>query len=368
MGFLRRLAFFLAPLLLSCSHDSDDDVPTRPFAMGFTPFPFDVTPEAVTYTYGRIAAEGDLIAHHFDDGVPWPEALAGDPYHANVQAEWQYRRDNIPPGHKVYLSVTPLNLARDGLAPYKGSSGGMPLPTPWDGYAFNHADVKAAFLGYCRSAIDYFEPDWFCMGIEVNLLMQNAPAKWAAYLELHQYVFAALKADYPDLPLMVSLTGMDLVEGWTGADHASQVQAMNDVDAYSDCFGLSLHCFISAFLAESLPDDLFEAIFGLTSKPVFVCETTYPAEVFTLNGGTLVFNGSPARQDDYLRRLFAACRSRGVKGIVYFVVRDYDALWEAIGSPDDFNKLWRDTGLYDADGAARPALARWRAQAALPRR
>ncbi len=43
-------------------------------------------------------------------------------------------------------------------------------------------------------------------------------------------------------------------------------------------------------------------------------------------------------------------------------------VWAAIGSPDDFNKLWRDTGLYDGNGNARPALSSWKTQAAFFRR
>jgi len=43
---------------------------------------------------------------------------------------------------------------------------------------------------------------------------------------------------------------------------------------------------------------------------------------------------------------------------VNFVLRDYDALWQQIGGNEDLTIAWRDTGLYDEAGAARPALSR----------
>lgn len=46
---------------------------TRSFHLGFTPFPYDISQEAVDYVYAAIADDADIIAHHFDDGVPWPE-------------------------------------------------------------------------------------------------------------------------------------------------------------------------------------------------------------------------------------------------------------------------------------------------------
>jgi hypothetical protein len=331
----------------------------RLFVLGFTPFPYDISAEAVEYSYSHIAADADMAAHHWDDGVPWPEALAGTEYHPNIMADWQYRRENTPPGHLVYCAVTPINLARSGLAPCKASEGDMVLPPPWDTHGFDHADVKAAFLNYCVQVIEYFSPDYFCMGIEVNLLMKNVPAKWPAYLELHRYVYGRLKSVYPELPVMVSLTGMDLVEGYTDAVHDDQTQVMRDIEPFSDWFGVSLHPFMSVYLADSIPDDLCASVFSLSDKPVFVCETSYPAETFSINGGSLMFNGSETKQDRYFEQLFSEAHARGIRGIVNFVIRDYDALWRAIGSPDDVNKLWRDTGLYDENGKPRPARDRW---------
>ncbi|RMG79478.1 MAG: hypothetical protein D6712_19620 [Chloroflexi bacterium] len=45
--------------------------------------------------------------------------------------------------------------------------------------------------------------------------------------------------------------------------------------------------------------------------------------------------------------------------LVNFVLRDYDALFQYI-EDNDTNRIWRDTGLYDEAGQARPALGLWK--------
>jgi hypothetical protein len=364
------LHVLIAALLISSCTESGgsekNNTVYRPYRLGFTPFPYDVSAEAVEYSYDILNTDADITAHHFDDGIPWPEALAGTDYHANVMGDWKYRKENTPAGHSVYVAVTPINLMRDGLAPYRGETGDMPLPSPWDTYAFNHEDVKKAYLNYCVKVIDYFNPDYFCIGIEVNLLMHHAKSKWNAFVELHRYVYGELKALYPDRVVMVSFTGMDLIDGYTDSDYADQMTAFQEVIDYSDYYGLSLHIFISSLADGSLPDSVFEDIFSLSSKPLGICETSYPAESFSVYGGSITFAGSEEKQDDFFKKLFSFSDVYAARFVINFVIRDYDALWESIGSPDDFTKLWRDTGLYDENGTPRIARNRWIQKLNLP--
>src|ERR1043165_7724611 len=48
---------------------------SRPFSMGVTAFPYDLTPEAVEATQLWILDNTDLVAIKLDEGVPWQEAL-----------------------------------------------------------------------------------------------------------------------------------------------------------------------------------------------------------------------------------------------------------------------------------------------------
>jgi hypothetical protein len=56
---------------------------------------------------------------------------------------------------------------------------------------------------------------------------------------------------------------------------------------------------------------------------------------------------------------------------VPFFTRDYDEMWESeirFLPNNSLIRLWKDTGLYRGDGSPRPALERWRAALARPRR
>jgi hypothetical protein len=348
------------------------DAGTRPFRLGFTPFPYAISNEAVAWTYARIAEDADLMVHHFDNGVPWPEALTGAPateaFHPNLLADWTFRRAQVPAGHELLLTLTPIDLARTGLALYRGEGEDQPLPAPFAGYAFDHPDVIAAFTHYAREAIRFFQPDYVLIGIEVNLLIRNAPDQWPAYATLHREAYTALRSDFPDLPIMVSMTGIDLLDGYTDADPAGQQQALADLEPYTDYLALSIYPYMTRYMTTPVPDDFFDRIRALTDLPLAISETGYPAQTFAADvGGTrLTFESDAQRQLAWIDRVLAAAMRDEYRFVVNFVLRDYDALWEAIGAREDFTIAWRDTGLYDEDGGERPALLRWREALAMP--
>ncbi|MCA9902777.1 MAG: hypothetical protein KC547_02880 [Anaerolineae bacterium] len=342
---------------------------TRPFYLGFTPFPYAISQEAVDFTYDHIAEDADLIVHHFDNGVPWVEALAGAPYHRNLQDDWNYRRSRTPATHQVLVTVTPIAFMRDGLANYRAEQEDMPLPPPFDTYGFDHPDVATAFMRYCEDIIAYFDPDYFMFGIEVNLLMKLAPDLWDSYMTLHRHIYTELKAAHPDLPVFVSVTGIDLLEGYTDVDHANQMRALADILDYTDILGLSVYPYMTAYMTNSLPEAMFDQLVALTDKPIAITETGYPAQTFSIFAGNNVrvtLESDADKQARYIALLLAAAQEYDFVFVVNFVLRDYDALWQQIGAREDLTIAWRDTGLYDEEGAVRPALDLWRAALALP--
>lgn len=359
--------FFLAVILLTnCNKDSANnpisDEDTRSYYLGFTPFPHNITTAAVQDVYTKLKSDADIIAHHFDDGLPWQESLDESAYPANIISDWQFRLANTPASHKRYVAVTPINISRNGLAPNRSNTGSEPLQSPWVNYSFNHPDVKTAYLNYCKRVAEFFQPDYFVIGIEVNLLI-NADTTltlWNRFLELHKFTYAEMKKLYPGIPIFVSLTGMDLVEGYTEANHTKQLIGLNDVKDFSDLFGISIYPFLSVFLTDPLPENLFDQVFSLTKKPIAICETGYPAEQFSIEGGTFQFFGTPQKQKSYFENLLQAADNYDTKFIINFILQDYDSLWTAIGSPDDFQKLWRDTGFYDEKGNEREVFGIWR--------
>jgi len=343
---------------------------TRSFYMGFTPFPYDISFEAVDFTYNTIRTDADLIAHSLDNGVPWVEALTDAPYNKHIMDDWTQRKNNTPTGHKVFVQINPLNWIKSGLANYRGKDDDMPLPSPWDTYTLDDPHVKTAYLNYCKQVIAFFKPDFLNISIEANLLMVNSPALWPAYVRLMQHVYPELKRSYPKLPIFISMTGVDLVEGLRPeVDHAAQLRALRDIQSFSDYFAISLYPYMSSYMTIMIPPELFEKLHALNiaAKPFVISETGYPGTGFELKSMGLNFPSDETRQDAYIALMLRKANEYDARFVVNFVLRDYDPLWEKIGKTD-LAAVWKSTGLYTAGGIARKAQQTWKTTLNLPLR
>src|SRR5690606_4768536 len=205
------LIALMGVLVAACS--KDDEPRSRAFRMGFATLPYGSS-EGLEYVYEKLSVESDIVNHHFESGVPWLEALAGEEFPEHILQDWKFRKEKITTPHKTFVSVTPLNHSHDGLAPYRGTSDNLALPSPWNQYAFDDDEVKVAYVNYCKRVIDFFQPDYFAMSIEANLLYQQRPDVWPRYLEFHAYVYGQLKAAYPGLPVFATIAGVPLLKGF----------------------------------------------------------------------------------------------------------------------------------------------------------
>ncbi|MCP4766468.1 MAG: glycoside hydrolase family 97 protein [Gammaproteobacteria bacterium] len=399
---------------------------SRPFYLGQTSFAHDQTPDqplddaVLDELYAVIASDADMVAHHFDLGVPWNDALLDDfnsptpPYSADVLDVWSKHRSRQPAGHKVTVSVNPLGIPRDRLAAYWGFGEGAYLDDnenivgtgvfadfndrllspPFDALSFDAPAVKTAYLAYLKRVIDFFDPDYLMTGIEVNLLadLEDSTAL-DAYIELQQFVYTALKADpaYAAVPIGVSFTAEQFLRDELGVPmlikgieqpglEAAHVAAFQALEPYVDIIGLSIYPVKTRFSADQIPvylfDQLFERLGNLSDKPFAITETGFPSESFTI--GPTKVNGTPEQQARYLELLFAAASDFGrVEFITQFMPRDITSYMDrlrqrAAAQPPlenaglvGFFKLFEFIGLYDADGIAKAASVIFNDAAAL---
>ena len=333
--------------------------------MGFTPWPWDATVEAVDWTYAHLQTDGDLISQHIEEGVPWQEALDGTPFASGFQSSLQDRRNRTAPGQKVVLQLNPLDMGRAALAPFRNNGINVPLTAPWSGYAFNHPDVKTAYVNYVRRVTDLLLPDFVQTGVEVNILRRNStPQVWAQYVELQCHTYQALKAAGYTQPIGVSLVTQALYHPdiyATEYNEAQQIAALRDLEPCVDVIAWSVHPFISGLLADTWPADYLTLISALTTKPQAIPESSYPAQVWSLN--TVTWNGTPQKQTAFTTSMLDHAGAHGFLYVVWFAIRDYDQLWQrppplGLGQ-DSLSLIWRDTGLYDESGVPRAAHAVW---------
>ena len=346
--------------------DSDDGTDsgdgtalTRTFQMGFTPWLYDATLGARSWTYEHILTHGDIISEHMEEGVPWPEALDGLPFSESYQTEIS-DRIQLARGHDIVLQINPMNIRRDGLADYRGDSVTEPLPPEWQNRSFSDPEVQTAFLNYAIRMVELFRPKYLVIGVEVNLLLTNSPEKWDGWVQLNRYVYTQLKARYPDLPVGVSVFCVPYFDQWAPEhDSEAQIEALHrDIEPWTDYIAFSVHPFMSALLADYFPGDYLTQLFSLTEKPIAVSESSYPAQEWSLSNG-LTFYGTPEKQDRFLSLLLNAAQDFSASYVIWFTIRDYDQLWEHVLGSSEETLIWRDTGLYDENGNERPSLSTW---------
>ena len=341
------------------------DVQTRSFALGFTPWPYDATLEAINFVNNEIVSNGDIIAHHLDGGIPWQEALDETALPAAVEDEINTRVANTPADKLVYLTVSPFNIGRDNIAAYWNESGtGQPLTPPWDERDFDSAEVIQAYTNFAKQAIDRLNPKYFNLALEASELAINNAERFDKFVVFIEAVSASLRAEYPDLELMLSVAMKS-----PGSSGANIINAqLPRIVQYVDVVGVSIYPF--AFFEHSdkgdpsnLPGDWLSQIDAIAAgKPLAITETGWIAERLTIPNFTLDVAADENNQDAYLQVLFEAANNLEMQFVIWFSIVDYDALWNGVLGQDDVSRIWRDTGLYDENLSPRVGLARWQEQ------
>jgi hypothetical protein len=359
----RAIAIFIsiAAILLAC--DEEDQEQTRSYYMGFTPVPYESSVDAAAYTYRTLRENADIISHQFDNGVPWVEALAGENFSDEIINDWTFRKNQTTASQKIYISVNPFNSLHNGLASYRTADENLPLPAPWDSYTFNSDEVKTAYLNYCSRIIDFFNPDYFNMAMEANLLYVNKPTIWSSYVEFHQYIYTELKKKYPKLMVFCSISGAHLLKGLiSNNDYVQQRLAALQLLEYSDLYSLSFYPCLTSLLGNPYPVNTFDDLFNISEKPLAIDETGYAAQSFSINtgAGRVTIEADADKQEKYIRDLLTACLKRKAVFVINFAVRDYDKLSEEMGSSANAKTNWRDTGIVDEKGIPRKAYTTWK--------
>lgn len=354
LAYLKRMVSLLALAVMA---------ETRSFRMGFTPWPPELSAAGMAQASQFMQKNGDLSAIMFLGGIPWQEALDGRPFSQHLQ---QQLAQLPPPGTKVFLSISPLSMTRNELAPYYGETDNLPLPPEWRGLAFDDPKVVASLTRFTLRCIKKLKPESLAIGVESNALLTTSKEKWPAYKRMHAQVYRAVKAKHPRLPVFFTTEVNHYLGRSTGASAADQAREVADLMKSSDWFAMSCYPHMSLDTPWPIPAEFF-GFAKAFRKPIAVSETGMNSRPVVLPQFTLV--GSPEKQDQYYQVLLDAAKRDRYRLVVTFCTTDYERLLPSLPAElRDLASIWTYSGLQTSSSVLKPAGMRWQQAFALPYR
>jgi hypothetical protein len=329
---------------------------TRPFVMGFTRWPADLTPEGVAAAQKFADLHGDIVAVMFIGGIPWPQALEGKPFPKNVQ---DALADRPSSENKLFLSISPLDRDRKGLAPYWGEMDNQPLPKPWDKEPLNSPRVKKAFLNFVLHSVKAMRPDYLAIGVESNVLLSRESPKWRELKELHRETYTAVKKTYPKLPVFFTTEVLHYKRLARDAKQSEQEKEVAELMRHSDLFAMSLYPYMSLETPRPLPENFLDFARRF-KKPIAVSESGMTSRDVPLKSYGISLLGSEAEQRGFTELLLQIAARDKYEFVINFASTDSDRLVARLHPPlDDLARIWAFTGMQTSTASPKPALAVW---------
>jgi glycosyl hydrolase family 53 len=329
---------------------------TRPFLMGFTQWPADLNEEGLAIARDYAHAHGDILAVMFNGGIPWQESLEGKPFSKDVQENMAYRP---PAGKKLFLSITPLNKDKRGLAPYWGESDNQPLPKPWNSEPLNSPRVKRAYLNFIMRAISAMKPDYLAIGVESNVMLSRDQSKWQQLKELHRDTYTAIKKTYRSLPVFFTTDVLHYKRLTRDAKGTSQEKEVSDMMRYSDLFAMSLYPHMSPEVSRPLPGNFLDFATHF-KKSVAVAESGMPSRPVDLKTYNTSLYGSDYDQTQFTEYLLKTAARDGYEFVINFATTDSDRLVARLRpQAADLARIWAYVGMQTGDKRPKPASAIW---------
>jgi hypothetical protein len=329
---------------------------TRPFLMGFTQWPADLNEEGVAIARDYAHAHGDIVSVMFIGGIPWREALDGKPFSKDVQENMRYRP---PPGKKLFLSISPLNKDRRGLAPYWGETDNQALPQPWNSEPLNSPRVKRAYLNFIMRAVETMRPDYLAIGVESNVMLSRDQSKWQQLKELHRDTYTAIKKVHRSLPVFFTTEVLHYKRLTRDAKGTNQEKEVADMMRYSDFFAMSLYPHMSPEVGRPLPGNFLDFARRF-KKGIAVSESGMTSRPVDLRSYNTSLYGSDADQTQFTDYLLKTAARDNYEFVVNFATTDSDRLVARLRPQlADLARIWAYIGMQTSDKRPKPASAVW---------
>lgn len=204
---------------------------------------------------------------------------------------------------------------------------------------------------YIDSAADFaatYQPAYLGLGIEVNLLYEQAPQDFELFVSLFDRVATAVKRESPRTKLFTvfQLEHMKGLQGglFGGVNDPEQAQwALLERFPRADLIAFTSYPSLIYQAPADIPADYYSEIHTHTGKPIALTEVAWPSAIVPTG-----WESSEAEQAEFVRTLFELTEATEFELII----------WSFLYDPN-INLPFNSMGLRRPDGTAKPAWEAW---------
>ena len=352
-GTVALLAFVLTALLASGCREQTDSAATftarerpvagdpRPFLLGFSDVPAQLTSEAYIRQFDLVANYGEAIL--LQRPSSWAEFLPDASVSRDLRDEVIAAREAARARNlAMVVALDPFDAANRGRL--------AGLPTEYEGRSFADPDLRDAFVAEATFIARNMRPAYLSLGTEVNATYERNPDGYFAFLEAYQEAYAAVKEVSPQTLVFVTFQYEELLGVVPELPpHAPRWELLDDFGEAIDLIGITSYPSFAYPTARKVPLEYYLQLQLHTELPV-----AFAGIGFASGPGRAGVNASTEpEQRRFVQRLLEDAFRMQAPLLIWFAAED---LGFAASPPYD---LLATIGLREADGTPKESWTVW---------
>ena len=322
--------------------------PARPFALGLSSLPPELTEESYAGAFELAASAGEVIL--IQRTPPWQEMLSGDLSAETVQTTQREIELAEEHGLDLFVAIDPMDVST-------GRSRLANLPDDLRGAGFADDDIRRAFIAYAQYVAENYQPAYLALGVDVNSYQLRQPEDFEQFVTLYHEAYEAVKALSPET-VVFPVFQLEQLKGILPAaePYLPQWRLIELFEPRLDL--LAVNSFPSIVFVDPahIPTTYYAQLAEHTEGPVAIAGMGYSSGP----GPNSADDSSEEDQAAFLRLAFDSAEQLSMPLVVWFVGQDLTFTGEPL-----FDQL-QHIGLVHQDGTSKAAWREWQAAARRP--
>jgi len=191
-----------------------------------------------------------------------------------------------------------------------------------------------------------YEPDYFAIGIEINLTYEKNPSIFRSYLNFYSDAFKEIKKINPNIKVFPIFQYEELLGIMSGsARHTPRWEMVNMFSKQIDVFAISSIPSRLSVTERDVPANYYNQLTNITTRPI----------IFTgigFSGSTNRLEETPtiSEQNRFMKTFFADIKNLNCEAVIWIQLNDFS---------DQDNGILHEYGLIDKNEKHKDAFKEW---------